>query len=119
MSDKNIFKVLNVNLSTSKCEITFFSGRAEFIGGSGLAAALFKEYGSPEEDALHPDQPIIFAIGPLTGYFPLMSKVVMGFKSPYNQQYTESHAGGRFALSLKFAGYDALVIKGRAEVPTC
>ena len=39
----------------------------------------------------------IFAIGCLTGYFPLMSKTVAGFKSPYHDQYAESHAGGRLA----------------------
>jgi len=38
-----------------------------------------------------PEQPLIFAIGPLTGYFPLMSKTVCAFKSPYHDQYAESH----------------------------
>ena len=48
-----------------------------------------------------------------------MSKVVLGFKSPYNGQYAESHAGGRLGLALRFAGYDALVIKGVARTPSC
>jgi aldehyde:ferredoxin oxidoreductase len=66
-----------------------------------------------------PEEPLIFAIGPLTGYFPLMSKVVCAFKSPYHDQYAESHGGGRAALSLRFADLDALVITGRAKHPSC
>ena len=64
-------------------------------------------------------QPLIFAIGPLTGYFPLMSKTVCSFKSGYHNQYTESHAGGRTALALRFADLDALVIVGRARRLSC
>jgi aldehyde:ferredoxin oxidoreductase len=48
-----------------------------------------------------------------------MSKTVCAFKSPYHDQYAESHAGGRSALSLRFADYDALVISGKAKTPSC
>ena len=47
-----------------------------------------------------------------------MSKTVCAFTSPLHGQYAESHAGGRSALALRFAGLDALVIVGRAERPT-
>jgi aldehyde:ferredoxin oxidoreductase len=88
-------------------------------GGSGLAALLFNKYGHPDRPWNDPDQPLIFAIGPLTGYFPLMSKTVCAFKSPYHNQYAESHGGGRSALSLLFANLDALVITGKAARPSC
>ena len=45
-----------------------------------------------------------------------MTKVVCGFRSPHTGQWAESHAGGRLGLSLRFAGYDALMITGRAPV---
>jgi aldehyde:ferredoxin oxidoreductase len=48
-----------------------------------------------------------------------MSKTVCAFKSPYHDQYAESHAGGRSALALRFADLDALVITGRAPTPSC
>jgi aldehyde:ferredoxin oxidoreductase len=48
-----------------------------------------------------------------------MSKTVCAFKSPYHDQYAESHAGGRSALSLKFANLDAMVIIGQAPTPAC
>jgi aldehyde:ferredoxin oxidoreductase len=79
---------------------------------------LFDRYGHLDKPWDDPEQPLIFTIGPLTGYFPLMSKTVCGFKSPYHDQYGESHAGGRSALSLRFADLDGLVITGKAERPS-
>jgi aldehyde:ferredoxin oxidoreductase len=119
MINEESFRVLVVNITEGKSEPVEFGGRSELLGGSGLAAGLFAEYGIMDAPGDHPDQPLIFAIGSLTGYFPLMSKVVMGFRSPYNGQYAESHAGGRLGLALRFAGYDALVIKGIARTPSC
>ena len=46
-----------------------------------------------------------------------MSKTVLGFKSPYHDQYAESHAGGRSALGLRLADLDALVVIGKAPRP--
>jgi aldehyde:ferredoxin oxidoreductase len=113
------FKILVVDLSSGGSRVERFGSRKQLLGGSGLAAGIYHQYGLPDEDASHPDQPLIFAIGPLTGFFPLMSKTVASFKSPYHNQYAESHAGGRSALALRFSGYDALVIRGRASSPSC
>ena len=108
------FTILHVDLATGRGERKAFSGPGRCLGGAGLAAELYDAFGLPFEPAFHPAQPLIFAVGPLTGYFPLMSKAVCAFRSPYNGQYTESYAGGRLALSLRFAGLDALVLTGAA-----
>jgi aldehyde:ferredoxin oxidoreductase len=113
------FRVLVVDLATGRGSIANLEGRDSVAGGSGLAAMLFDKYGLPEQPWEDPEQPLIFAIGPLTGYFPLMSKTVCAFKSPYHDQYAESHGGGRSALSLRFADYDGLVIRGKAPRPSC
>ena len=84
MINEEAFRVLVVNLTDEKSEPVLFGSPPELLGGSGLAAGLFAAYGVMDAPANHPDQPLIFAIGPLTGYYPLMSKVVLGFKSPYN-----------------------------------
>jgi aldehyde:ferredoxin oxidoreductase len=68
-----------------------------------------------DRDALDTEQPIIFAIGPLTTIFPVVTKTAATFRSPLTGEYGESHAGGQFASSLRYAGYDALVITGAAE----
>jgi aldehyde:ferredoxin oxidoreductase len=112
------FRILLMDLTAGKGKVVKVEGRDQWAGGSGLAAHLFTLYGHPERPWDDPDQPLIFAIGPLTGYFPLMSKTVAAFKSPYHDQYAESHAGGRSALALRFADYDALVLVGRAKRPS-
>ena len=113
-NDPDLFRVLVYDLSARRGDIVLVPGRGQYIGGSGLAALLFEKYGLPTAAPFDPGQPLIFAIGPATGYFPLMSKTVCGFKSPYNGNYAESHAGGRSALALRFAGFDALVVTGKA-----
>ena len=101
------FRVLKVDLSIGRGQIEEIDGRDTCAGGSGLAALLFDRIGFSDRSWEDPEQPLIFTIGPLTGYFPLMSKVVCAFKSPYHDQYAESHGGGRAALSLRFADLDA------------
>lgn len=113
------FRILTVDLTAGKGKVVTLDGRDTEAGGSGLAALLFDKYGHCDKPWDDPEQPLIFTIGPLTGYFPLMSKTVCGFKSPYHDQYGESHAGGRSALSLRFADFDGLVITGKADRPSC
>jgi len=113
------FRILLVDATIGKGKIVVLDGRNDVAGGSGLAALLYMKYGRPELPWDDVAQPLIFAIGPLTGYFPLMSKMVCSFKSNYHGEYTESHAGGRAALSLRFADLDALVLVGRAKQLSC
>lgn len=112
------FRILSVDLSTGRGNVTVLEGRNQAVGGSGLAALLFQKCGQGNLSWDHPSQPLILAIGPLTGYFPLMSKTVCAFRSPYHDQYAESHGGGRSALALRFADLDALVITGKAPRPS-
>ncbi len=113
------FRILTVDLATGKGRIDLLDERDQVAGGSGLAALLYSRYGLVDQPWNAEGQPLIFAIGPLTGYFPLMSKTVCAFKSGYHHQYTESHAGGRLALAMRFAGLDALVVVGRAVRLSC
>jgi aldehyde:ferredoxin oxidoreductase len=113
------FRILLVDAITTKGKVVLLDGRNDVAGGSGLAALLYMKYGQPGLPWNDESQPLIFAIGPLTGYFPLMSKMVCSFKSNYHGEYTESHAGGRAALALRFSDLDALVIVGRAKRLSC
>ncbi|MDJ0804837.1 MAG: aldehyde ferredoxin oxidoreductase N-terminal domain-containing protein, partial [Desulfobacterales bacterium] len=113
------FRVLLYDLTRGKGKIVTLDGRDDWVGGSGLAALLFDRYGDTGRPWNDPEQPLIFTIGPLTGYFPLMSKTVCAFKSPYHDQYAESHAGGRSALAMRFANLDAIVITGQSPNPVC
>lgn len=90
---------------------------SQFLGGTGVAIKLLQENCPPDCDPLSPENPIIFAIGPLNGLFPIASKTVAMFKSPHTGNLGESHAGGRSAIAIRMAGFGAIVIKGRSEKP--
>lgn len=88
-----------------------------YIGGAGVAINLLRENCPEGTDPLGPENPIIFAVGPLVGLYPLASKTVAMFKSPLTGNLGESHAGGRSAIAIRSAGYGAIVIKGASETP--
>ncbi|MEM1812859.1 MAG: aldehyde ferredoxin oxidoreductase N-terminal domain-containing protein, partial [Sulfolobales archaeon] len=90
---------------------------SKWLGGIGVATQLYKEEVPKNADPLSSENTIIFAVGPLTGVYPLASKTVAVFKSPLNNYFSESHAGGRSALAIRFAGYGAIVIKGSSDRP--
>ena len=89
----------------------------KYLGGTGVATQLLMEECPEGIDPLYPENPIIFAVGPLTGVFPLASKTCAMFKSPHTGDLGESHAGGRSAIAIRMAGYGAIVIKGSSEIP--
>ena len=90
----------------------------EFIGGSGLAAVLLDEALDVSAEPLSAGNVIVIAAGPLSPYFPCVSKTAATFRSPLTGEYGESHAGGRLACALRMAGLDAIVITGRAPQPS-
>ena len=89
----------------------------KYLGGAGVAIALLSENCPPGCDPLGPDNPIVLAVGPLTGLYPLASKTVAMFKSPHTGNLGESHCGGRSAVSIRMAGYGAMVITGKSDIP--
>ncbi len=113
-----IANVLYVDLSEKRahCERRedLFSSR---LGGTGVAIRLLHEECPEGIDPLDPENPIIFAVGPLNGIYPIASKTVAMFKSPHTGDLGESHCGGRSATSIRMAGYGAIVIKGSSELP--
>jgi aldehyde:ferredoxin oxidoreductase len=88
-----------------------------YLGGSGVAIRLLEEECPRGADPLGPENPIIFAVGPLNGVLPIASKTVTMFKSPLTGNLGESHAGGRSAIAIRSAGYGAIVIKGASDIP--
>jgi len=111
-------RVLSVDLSTRSFSVEDRSDLFDkYLGGSGVAIKLLEENCPKGADPLGPDNPMIFAVGPLVGLYPLASKTVSMFKSPLTGNLGESHAGGRSAVSIRSAGYGAIVIKGASPSP--
>ena len=91
-----------------------------FLGGVGLNTKIFWELGSPNVDAFHPDNPLLISVGPLTGAVGPFNRAEVGGIAP--QSYPEelfnySGFGGKFPSELKYAGYDGIVILGKATGP--
>jgi aldehyde:ferredoxin oxidoreductase len=73
----------------------------------------------PGIDPFDPRNILIAATGPLTGHFlPASGKTHFGTKSPATGGYADSNMGGHFGPQLKYAGYDLLVITGKAQSPS-
>ncbi|AFQ44021.1 aldehyde ferredoxin oxidoreductase C-terminal domain-containing protein [Desulfosporosinus meridiei] len=111
-------KVLYIDLAVGKVEVKQRTDLSEYLGGVGIATKLLEETVKPELPPLAPEQPIILAIGAISGIYPLVTKTVAMFLSPLTGEMGESYAGGRLALALSMAGYDAVVISGKASRPS-
>jgi aldehyde:ferredoxin oxidoreductase len=116
--DRGLARVLFVDLSRHRF---WLEERPELfrdrLGGTGVGIELLHERCPKGVEPLAPENPIVFAVGPLTALFPLASKTVALFKSPHTGNLGESHCGGRSALAIRLAGYGAIVIQGRSELP--
>ncbi|MFZ1201497.1 MAG: aldehyde ferredoxin oxidoreductase N-terminal domain-containing protein, partial [Desulfobacterales bacterium] len=89
-----------------------------YLGGKGLAAWLLTELNPPGVDPLAPENTLIFATGPL-GNSMIWGSCRYGVftKSPQTGLFCESYAGGKTPAAIDAAGFDAVVIQGRAQQP--
>jgi aldehyde:ferredoxin oxidoreductase len=109
-----------INLSTGfvRTEPTDAYLISQFHGGRGLAAEVLYRHVANTEDALAPENPLIFSTGPLTGTpWPTGSRSHVTFHSPLTGIYGYANTGGEFGAALRQVGYDALVVIGRADKP--
>jgi aldehyde:ferredoxin oxidoreductase len=88
------------------------------IGGIGLAAELVFDYVPPDAAPLSPDNALAIVAGPLSGTtWAGTGRVVLAGRSPLTGLWGEASMGGYFGTQLKRAGYDAVVLHGRAPQP--
>jgi len=113
-------KILRVDLSQNeiRMEEPTESFCRRYLGGGALASYYLLKELVPGVDPLGPQNILVFAASAMTGTpCPGMSRFTVAAKSPLTGGYGEAEAGGWWAPELKFAGYDAIIIKGRAEHP--
>jgi len=110
-------KVLRVDLSTGELRdesLNEEQARA-FVGGSGLAARFIYGMVDSDTDPLSPDNPLVFMTGPLVGTpMPSAGRCSVCALSPLTRIWGESNTGGFFGPELRFAGYDGVIVTGRA-----
>lgn len=90
-----------------------------YIGGAGLAARLFWECGNFEAQPLDPDSLLIFMNGPFAGIkLSGCSRSSVAGLSPLTNHWGDSSCGGHFAPELRYAGFDGIVLQGKAQGPS-
>ena len=89
----------------------------QYVGGKGIGAYLLALHQDPRAGPFDPPNPLIFATGPLTATRAPSMRSVVVFQSPVTRLFTDAHFGGFFGQEIKQAGYDGLLITGRASAP--
>ena len=113
-------QILRVNLTHSSIAIEPLNMEwaQNYLGERGLASKYLLEGMDPAADAMSPENMLIFATGPLTGTMASTSgRYAVVTKGPLTNAIACSNSGGKFGASLKFAGYDMLIVEGRATSP--
>jgi aldehyde:ferredoxin oxidoreductase len=113
-------KLLHVDLTTGEISSKPLDEKKvlKYLGGRGFNARLLWELVPPGADPLGPENVLIFGTGTLTGTSaPTSGRTTVSCKGPATGLYLKTSVGGHWGAELKFAGYDYLVIQGRAANP--
>jgi len=113
-------KILRIDLTNEKISIVPTKKYLhKYIGGRGIAARIYWEEVPAECSAFDPENKLIIMTGPVTGsLMPGSARMMMVGKCPQTypvESYGRSSAGGHWAPELKFAGYDGVIIEGKAK----
>ena len=113
--------ILYVDLTTGQTRVEKLSEETakKYIGGIGLGMKLWLTHSKPGVDPLNPENPLVLALGPVSGtMFPTGGNGhAFISKSPATNGVGEAVSHGTFGAELKRAGYDAVILTGKAEKP--
>jgi aldehyde:ferredoxin oxidoreductase len=113
-------KLLRVNLTTGQHRVEDIPAAwlRDYVGSRGLGDRYLWEELDPRVDPLSPENKLIFATGPLTGT-PVScgARYTVVTKGPLTGAITTSNSGGHWGPELRFAGYDLLLVEGKAPKP--
>jgi len=113
-------KIIDLDLTKSTISIQKLEEYLfrNYLGGSGLAAKLLYDELQIDLSPLHPDSPLLFFSGLLTGTsIPTACKLSICAKSPLTGIWSEATVGGTWGAELKFCGYEGIIIRGKADKP--
>jgi aldehyde:ferredoxin oxidoreductase len=114
-------KIARINLSTGTIEVEELDIELakKFIGGRGLGTKILYDEGIATVDPLSEDNKLIYITGPMTGTkTPASGRYMVVTKSPLTGMIASSNSGGIWGAKLKYAGWDALIVEGKANTPT-
>ncbi|MHB8790069.1 MAG: aldehyde ferredoxin oxidoreductase family protein [Desulfobulbaceae bacterium] len=111
-------RVLHIDLTTGQTAVLTPPAEVyhRFIGGKGLAGYFLRPHVTLPWN--HPDMPLLFFTGPLVGTAaPTSGRATIMSRSPLSGTIADSSVGGRLGFQLKRAGWDGIIITGRAAFP--
>ena len=111
---------LRVDLTTGKItkEPHSYEYRRKWIGGRGYNSDVIYNEVPANLDPYDPKARVCFGVGPVSGTAaPSTGRVTVSAKSPLTGGFGDSNMGGHWGAELKYAGYDQVVIQGRAKKP--
>ena len=114
-------KLLRVDLSSSQYETKDLDKKIarDYLGGRGLGTKILYDELPPRIDPFSPENILVFATGPLTGTkTPSSGRHFVISKSPLTGGITFTSSGGTWSAELRKTGFDAIVVKGKAQTPT-
>ena len=112
-------KVLIVDLTRKVWHIESTFDHLSFVGGRGINQEILFNLVNTDTEPLSPEAVIILGAGPLVGTLvPGASRLSVDYKNVITGGIGSGNCGGHFAPELKFAGFDHVVICGRASTPT-
>ena len=110
--------VVDLTQGSVHCQESDPALRQRFLGGRGLGARLLFDRVGPEIGPFDPGNCLIFTTGPFSDTpWPTASRYHVTFKSPATGAYGYANSGGHLAPELARAGFDALIVTGRAARP--
>lgn len=114
--------ILRVDLSSGTItRVPTVNYADRFLGGRGIGLKIYWDEVKPEISAYDPENRLMFLTGPAAGVSPGVAGtrwIVCGKSpSPYTDQFSYSNLGGDWGTELKFAGYDGVVVQGKADKP--
>lgn len=111
-------QILRVNLTEMKCRIEPIDPYLSYLGGRGVSDWILFNESEPSVAPLDADSIIALGAGPLVGTFaPAAGRLNISTKSVLTRGVSTANVGGHFGAELKFAGFDQIVIEGKAPFP--
>jgi len=111
-------RLLRVNLTEMRCEIEPIDPYLSFLGGRGLSDWILFEESPHDIQPTDPQSVIALGAGPLVGMLaPGASRLNVSTKSVLTHGISTANVGGHFGAELKYAGFDQIVIQGKASYP--
>jgi len=113
-------RILRIDLTQQNSSVETFDEAfaRKFLGGNGFAAKILYDGLGKGVDPFSPENLVVFAVGPITDTpLPSTSRAYVATQSPLNGLFFDPTFGGRFAITQKRTGFEAIVISGKARSP--